>query len=211
MKLIPIRFSVLALLLSVTSFAASVEEFATDYMRWNICGRPEKFVKQLDYSSFRGQRAAYIEMANADWDGSWGQHWRSVGVSSQEKLADLTDEEFWTKYYAKSATLRPNDVHFSDEKIRLDVHSVSEARGVTYVAIQVRHDGWKEREGELQVLRCIKENEEWRLLAFPGTLETLQARLALLRRQSASMKTPNKAPEPTPGSVTPRAPEGRSK
>lgn len=188
----PLLISALLFLLSAdASFAAlsaqdttEIEQLARDYASWNFCGRPIDFRKKLDVVTYKEQQPILIELAETDWDGFWGDHWRKCGIPDLAALKALTPEEFIIRYHdSPDNRLRKDDATFQASQIAIDIHSVSEARGFAYVVYTFLNDGRGSKDdGTFYVLRAVKRNGQWLLAAFPGTAKAIEGQLKSMKQ-----------------------------
>ena len=163
---------------------SEIEQLARDYASWNFCGRPVDFRTKLDVETYKEQQPILIELAETDWNGFWGDHWRKCGVPDLTSLKALSPEEFIIRYHdSPDNRFRKDDATFQASKIAIDIHGTSEARGFAYVVYTFLHDGRAPKDdGTFYVLRAVKRNGHWLLAAFPGTAKALEGQLKSMKQ-----------------------------
>jgi hypothetical protein len=166
---------------------AAVEQLTREYATWSICKRPIEFRNRLDVDSHDEQRLLLIQLAELGWNNFWGDFWRKCGVPDLDSLRALSPAEFLNLYHSSNPdnNRRDGENGFSAAKVAIDIHTISEARGMAYVVFSYTHDGRGKpiRDGTFQVLRAINKNGEWRVVAFPGYTNFLRAQLEHLKRE----------------------------
>jgi hypothetical protein len=180
----------ISLLFAITAFLPRVTHALTDadhstlrqltreYVSWDYSGRPVKFRETLDYESYEEQRGILIQLAERQWNGFWGEYWRRRGVADPKELRAFTPREFWLRYHSGLDPLRSDPETAGSSRISVEIHAITEARGLAYVIYQARHSERRlPKEESFQVLRARKIGDTWRLVAFPRVTAFLRAQL----------------------------------
>lgn len=162
--------------LSATDETA-LRELTRDYASWDYSGRPVRFRERLDYDSYEEQRRILLLLAGRGWNGFWGDYWRRRGVGGLAALRALPPREFWLRYHSGLEADAGGERHASG-RVSVDIHAVTEVRGLAYVVYQVKYAGHRTAdEGSFHVLRARRIGGEWRLVAFPRITEKLRRQL----------------------------------
>ncbi len=156
---------------------AALRQLTKEYASWDYSGRPVKFRERLDYESYEEQRRILIQLAERQGSGFWGDYWRRREVGDLKTLRAFSPRDFWLRYHSGLDPLRSDPDSAGSGRISIDIHAITEARGLAYVIYQVRYPArLVPNEGAFQVLRARWNDGEWRLVAFPRVT-------AFLRRQ----------------------------
>ncbi|MEO6750354.1 MAG: hypothetical protein ABIP85_01120 [Chthoniobacteraceae bacterium] len=185
----PMKRVLLAALFTLLIFPASVfsltdadevalKQLTKEYASWVYSGRPIEFRNRLDYESYEEQRRILIKLAELQWRGTWGDYWRRHGVDDLRALRTFSPKEFWLHFHS---TLRPSPSdRGSSNSLRtsVEVHAITEARGIAYVIYQVAHPSRAfESDDDFLVLRAHRSDGEWRLVALPSVTAKLRREL----------------------------------
>lgn len=157
---------------------AALRQLTTDYASWDYSGRPVKFRERLDYDSYEEQRQILIQLAERQWAGFWGDYWRRRSVDDPKALRTFSPRDFWLRYHSGLDPLRSVPQSTGRGRVSIDLHAITEARGLAYVIYQVRYPSHRSAtEGFFQVLRARWKDGEWRLVAFPRITAFLRHQL----------------------------------
>ncbi len=158
---------------------AALKQLTREYASWDYSGRPVLFRERLDYPSFEEQRRILLKLAEIQWKGFWGDYWRRRGVKELETLRGFSPRDFWLRYHSVLEPAPGSPASTGRGRISVDVHAITDARGLAYVVYQTTH---AERdlasEDQFQVLRARWSDGAWRLVAFPRITTTLRRQLA---------------------------------
>ena len=184
MKRAVFAFTAAVALFAHTAFAltnadqAALKQLTNEYASWDYSGRPVEFRQRLDYDSFEEQRRILLKLAEVQWSGFWGDYWRRRGVNELKALRAFSPRDFWLRYHSGLESGRGKHGGASVGRISVDVHAITEARGLAYVVYQFAHEGRDvASEDNFQVLRARWSDGEWRLVAFPRITATLRRQL----------------------------------
>ena len=181
--------NVVAFAVSLTLFAdraialtnadmAQLKQLTKEYASWDFSGRPVEFREKLDYPSYEEQWRILLKLAEIDWSGFWGDYWRKRGVGDLKTLHAFSPKDFWRRYHSGLVPGQSSHGRWSVGRISVDIHAITEARGLAYVIYQTSHSGRDlATEDNFQVLRARWRDGEWRLVAFPHITATLQRQL----------------------------------
>lgn len=157
---------------------AALKQLTKDYASWDYSGRPVEFRQRLDYKSFEEQRQILLKLAETEWNGTWGDYWRRLDVKDLKTLRAFTPKEFWVLFHSK---LKPRDAtggKSGSGRIFVDIHAVTEARGLAYVVYQVSNFGRNPpTDDSFEILRARWSDGEWRLVALPRITTALRRQL----------------------------------
>jgi hypothetical protein len=160
------------------SDAAALKRLTEEYVLWDYSGRPVEFRERLDYESFEEQRGILLKLAEIQWDGVWGDYWRKLGVKDLATLRALSPKDFWVRFHSVVKPGRGSEGKPRAKHITVDIHAMTEARGVSYVIYQA---GYPSRapaaKGNIEVLRARWSEGEWRVLAIPRVTAALRKQL----------------------------------
>jgi len=157
---------------------AALRELTKEYASWDYSGRPVKFRERLDYDSYEEQRRILVQLAERQWNGFWGDYWRRRGVGDLKTLRALSPRDFWLRYHGGLDPLRSDPETSGTARISIEIHAITEARGLAYVIYQARHSERRlPAEDAFQVLRARNIDGDWRLVAFPRVTAFLRQQL----------------------------------
>ena len=160
----------------------AVEQLIRDYASWHLSRQPANFKDRLDLDSYDEQRPLLIELAEINWI-DWGRFWSKFGIHDITALKALPREKFWSFYHTPDDDPARKVAGFDATKIAIDIHAVTEARGLVYVVFEFLHDGLRQADGDIQVQRAKKIGGRWLLLAPPGTAKVLTQQLKSFKRE----------------------------
>lgn len=167
--------------------AAALKQLTKDYASWDYTGRPVEFRQRLDYKSFEEQRQILLKLAEIEWNGMWGDYWRRLGVSDLKTLRGFTPKEFWVRFHSK---LKPRDAAHGTAgggRTGVEIHAITEARGLAYVVFQVSHFGRDlPSDDNFEVLRARWSDGEWRMVALPRVTGALRLQLEAAQAKKRS-------------------------
>ena len=179
-----LAFAFLALSASAASALTPADESALrqltqEYAAWDYSGRPVKFRERLDYGSYEEQRGILLQLAERQWNGFWGDYWRRREVGDLETLRAFSPRHFWLGYHSGLDPLRSDPETSGTGRISIEIHAITEARGLAYVIYQARHTERRlPAEGAFQVLRARNIDGDRRLVAFPRVTAFLRQQLS---------------------------------
>ncbi len=158
---------------------AALRQLTKEYASWDYSGRPVKFRERLDYQSYDEQRRILIQLAERQWSGFWGDYWRKREVGDLKTLRAFSPRDFWLRYHSGLDPLRSDPETTGTGRISIDIHAITEARGLAYVIYQLRQAGRRRpNEDAFHVLRARRDGDEWRLVAFPRITAFLRQQLS---------------------------------
>ncbi|MEO6786536.1 MAG: hypothetical protein ABI318_10425 [Chthoniobacteraceae bacterium] len=157
---------------------AALRQLTKQYSSWTYSGRPIEFPNRLDYDSFEEQRRILIKLAELEWGGIWGDYWRRHDVNDLKTLRAFSPKEFWLHFHSSLRPLPAGRGTSSPGRTPVEVHAITEARGLAYVIYQVSHPPRAfDTDDDLRVLRARWSDGEWRLVAFPNITAKLRREL----------------------------------
>jgi hypothetical protein len=157
---------------------AALKKLTKDYASWAYSGRPVAFRNRLDYDSYEEQRRLLIKLAEIQWGGLWGDYWRRHGVKDLKTLSALSPKEFWLQFHSSFRPSETDGHNPSPGRTSVDVHAITEARGLAYVIYQASHMNRSSLgDDDFLVLRARWSDGEWRLVAFPNVTAKLRREL----------------------------------
>jgi len=182
--------TLLSLVLALVSVSASaapaltsadhtaLRQLTKEYASWDYSGRPVKFRERLDYESYEEQRRTLLQLAERQWNGFWGDYWRRREVGDLKTLRAFSPRDFWLRYQSGLDPLRSDPETSGTGRISIEIHAITEARGLAYVIYQARHSERRlPAEDAFQVLRARNIDGDWRLVAFPRVTALLRQQL----------------------------------
>ncbi|MEQ1860563.1 MAG: hypothetical protein ABMA13_11565 [Chthoniobacteraceae bacterium] len=165
---------------------AALKQLTKEYASWDYSGRPVAFRERLDYPSFEEQRKILLKLAEVQWRGFWGDYWRRRDVGDLKTLRAFAPRDFWLRYHSG---LAPASGGAKTGRISVEIHAITEARGLAYVVYQAAH---AERdlatEDSFQVLRARFSDGEWRMVALPRITATLRRQLDAAQAKKPSSR-----------------------
>lgn len=185
-----LAFALVALSASAASALTSADQAALrqltqEYAAWDYSGRPVKFRERLDYESYEEQRGILLLLAERQWSGFWGDYWRKREVGDLKTLRAFSPREFWLRYHSGLDPLRSDPDATGTGRVSIDIHAITEARGLAYVIYQLRGAGRRApNEDAFHVLRARWDGHEWRLVAFPRITAFLRQQLSQPARRA---------------------------
>lgn len=166
---------------------AALKQLAKAYASWDYTGRPVEFRQRLDYKSFEEQRQVLLKLADIEWNGVWGEYWRRLGVSDITTLRALSPKDFWVHF---NSVLKPRGGapgSAGTGRTGVEIHAITEARGLAYVVYQVSHFGKNlASDDNFEVLRARLVDGEWRLVALPRVTAALRRQLEAAQARKRS-------------------------
>ena len=159
----------------------AVEQLVRDYASWHLSRQPADFKDRLDLDSYDEQRPLLIALAETNWN-DWGRFWNKFGIHDITALKALPREKFWSLYHTPDDDPTRKVAGFDATKIAIDIHAVTEARGIVYVVFEFLNDGISQPVGDFQVQRAKKVGGHWLLLASPVTAKALKQQLEQAKR-----------------------------
>ncbi|MEP6956858.1 MAG: hypothetical protein ABI883_08530 [Chthoniobacterales bacterium] len=187
---LPLALALFALSASAASALTSADQaalrqLAREYAEWDFSGRPVKFRERLDYESYEEQRGILLLLAERQWSGFWGDYWRKREVGDLKTLRAFSPRDFWLRYHSGLDPLRSDPDTTGSGRVSIDIHAITEARGLAYVIYQLRQAGPRPpNEDALHVLRARWDGREWRLVAFPRITAFLRQQLSQPARRA---------------------------
>ena len=121
--------------------ASALRELTKQYAAWDYSGRPVEFRERLDYDSYEEQRRILLQLAALDWSGFWGDHWRRRGIAEIKTLRAHSPRDFWLRYHSGLDPSRASAHGGRGARVSVDIHSITEARGLAYVTYQASYHG----------------------------------------------------------------------
>ena len=161
-----------------TADEAALRELTKQYASWVYSGRPVEFRNRLDYDSYEEQRRILIRLAEIEWRGLWGAYWRRREVDDLKTLRTFSPKEFWQHFHGTLRPLRSGSGGSISGRTSVEVHAITEARGLAYVIYQATHGNRaSESDDDFLVLRARWSDGQWRLVAFPSVTAKLRREL----------------------------------
>ena len=165
--------------------SVALKQLAKEYAAWDYSGRPVKFRERLDYESYEEQRGILLQLAERQWSGFWGDYWRKREVGDLKTLRAFSPRDFWLRYHSGLDPLRSDPDATGTGPVSIDIHTITEARGLAYVIYQLRQAGPRPpNEDAFHVLRARWDGDEWRLVAFPRITAFLRQQLSQPARRA---------------------------
>jgi hypothetical protein len=163
---------------------AALKQLTKDYASWDYSGHPVAFRERLDYKSFEEQRQILLKLAELQWNGIWGDYWRGLGVNDLKTLRAFTPKEFWVRFNGVIKPMGGAPGKKGIGRVGVDIHAITEARGLAYVVYQVTHFGKDlASDDNFEVLRARLVDGEWRLVALPRVTGALRRQLQAAQRK----------------------------
>ncbi len=157
---------------------AALRQLTKEYASWSYSGRPIEFRNRLDYDSYEEQRRILIKLAELQWGGLWGDYWRRREVDNLKTLRAFSPKDFWLHFHG---SLRPSPKGRTSSSLgrtSVEVHAITEARGLAYVIYQSSHPTRAfESDDDFVVLRAHWSDGQWRLVASPSVTAKLRREL----------------------------------
>ncbi len=157
---------------------AALRELTKQYGSWVYSGRPVEFCNRLDYDSYEEQRRILIKLAEIQWGGLWGDYWRRREVNDLKTLTAFSPKDFWGHFHGTVHPLHTDRGSSGLARTSVEVHAITEARGLAYVIYQATHGNRaSESDDDFLVLRARWSDGQWRLAAFPSVTAKLRREL----------------------------------
>ncbi len=165
--------------------SVALKQLTKEYAAWDYSGLPVKFRERLDYESYEEQRGILLLLAERQWSGFWGDYWRKREVGDLKTLRAFSPRDFWLRYHSGLDPLRSDPDTTGSGRASIDIHAITEARGLAYVIYQLRGAGRRApNEDAFHVLRARWDGREWRLVAFPRITAFLRQQLSQPARRA---------------------------
>ncbi len=157
----------------------ALRQLTKEYTAWDYSGRPVNFRERLNFESYEEQRRILIQLAERQWGGFWGDYWRRREIGDLKTLRAFAPRDFWLHYHSGLDPLRSDPEPSGTDRVSVDIHAITEARGLAYAIYQLRRTSRRPpNEDAFHVLRARREDGEWRLVAFPRITAVLRQQLS---------------------------------
>jgi len=157
---------------------AALRQLTKEYASWSYSGKPIEFRNRLDCDSYEEQRRILIKLAELQWGGLWGDYWRRREVNDLKTLRAFSPKDFWFHFHSSFRPSAPKRGSSNLGRTSVEVHAITEARGLAYVICQVSHPARPfESDDEFVVVRARWTDGQWRLVALPSVTAKLRREL----------------------------------
>ena len=155
-----------------------------------MSGWPADFHKKLDIESHLVVYPYLIEIAELEWEIRQKDIWGKKGVESLEALKKLPKDKLVSMYHDRSPFTDPGAKEKA-LKMDVDIHTMTEARGLVYVTYTLAHSGDRPTKDAFYTIRFIDRDGVWFMYPqlsienwFIGYLENLKIRKGLKKKAS---------------------------